>query len=330
MSYRAYRPRPITSPRKAYPVLDLKSTCHSCLTVIPGDIYFNCGKISTILVTPGQVGQSSDNDTMSLLDTSDILTGAIGKRVKHKNPRTWLKAKKRAFQLRQQQIADMIAQDGAFSRQFAEIDDLLKGGVNNTVFQSKINYSDGLFNAEVVVEQEDIVCESDKVAMHYLGGSLMEKLDLAENKNDTRMPRHLSEVTEDSIEKSFVPSVTVVEYAEDPYHEGLDIMSCELSPFDDAYEIEDSVNGMFNILSDFEFTTVISRNITIGPRAEFPADGEISPLTLDPFALDRQIRDICGCEGEEEERSSALLKSTGVECRFITKCGEVFEWNVLL
>ena len=35
-----------------YPHLQRESQCHSCSTVMPGDICFNCGRLSMLLVTP--------------------------------------------------------------------------------------------------------------------------------------------------------------------------------------------------------------------------------------------------------------------------------------
>ena len=42
------------SPKRliVYPHLHRSSQCHSCSTVTPGDICFNCGRLSTLLVTP--------------------------------------------------------------------------------------------------------------------------------------------------------------------------------------------------------------------------------------------------------------------------------------
>lgn len=39
-------------PLTIYPHLHRDSQCYSCSTVMPGDICFNCGRLSTLLVTP--------------------------------------------------------------------------------------------------------------------------------------------------------------------------------------------------------------------------------------------------------------------------------------
>lgn len=44
--------RPSPKPLLVYPHLHRNSQCHSCSTVTPGDICFNCGRLSTLLVTP--------------------------------------------------------------------------------------------------------------------------------------------------------------------------------------------------------------------------------------------------------------------------------------
>ena len=43
--------RPSPKPLLVYPHLHRNSQCHSCSTVMPGDICFNCGRLSTLLVT---------------------------------------------------------------------------------------------------------------------------------------------------------------------------------------------------------------------------------------------------------------------------------------
>lgn len=43
---------PSPEPLIVYPYLHRKSQCCSCSTVMPGDICFNCGRLSTLLVTP--------------------------------------------------------------------------------------------------------------------------------------------------------------------------------------------------------------------------------------------------------------------------------------
>ena len=150
--------------------------------------------------------------------------------------RTSLKAKKRAFQLREQQLTDMIVQGGAFHHQFAEIEDLLRAGASDAAFQNELNEFYDLFSAKKIPEKDDPIYGNDKEALHYLGGNLMKELDIAENED--KLPRRLSEATEDSVDEISVPSVAVVECA--GCGEAHDTTSCALSPFDDAFEVSDS------------------------------------------------------------------------------------------
>lgn len=48
-------------PLIIYPYLHRNSQCSSCSTVMPGDICFNCGRLSTLLVTPRPPKDSSEN-----------------------------------------------------------------------------------------------------------------------------------------------------------------------------------------------------------------------------------------------------------------------------
>ena len=243
--------------------------------------------------------------------------------------RASLKAKKRAFQLREQQLTNMIVQDGAFHHQFAEIEDLLRAGASDAAFQNKLNEFYDLFSAKKVPEKDDPIYGNDKGALHYLGGNLMKELDFAENED--KLPRRLNEATEDSVDELSVPSVAVVECA--GCGEAHDITSCALSAFDDTFELSDSnLQDSINSCSiSFKFTdAIISRDIFIGPPAELAANGEISPLTLDSFTLDCRFFDVYECSQEEKERSSAVLTPTGAECHFINKDGDASEWNVLL
>lgn len=248
----------------------------------------------------------------------------IEAKLKHK-ARAGLKAKKRAFQLREQQLTDMIVQDGAFNHQFVKIEDLLRAGASDAAFQNELNEFYDLFSAKKIPEKDNPIYGDDKEALHYLGGNLMKELDIAENED--KLPRRLSEATNDSVDELSVLSVTVVECA--GCGEAHEITSCALSPFDDASEVsdsdlEDSINSWFDILSDFKFTdAIISRDIFVGPPAELAADGEISPLTLDLFTLDRQLPDGYECS---RKRKRGLRQF----CRFMNKDGDAFEWNVLL
>lgn len=48
-------------PLLVYPYLHRNSQCCSCSTVMPGDICFNCGRLSTLLVTPRPPRNSIEN-----------------------------------------------------------------------------------------------------------------------------------------------------------------------------------------------------------------------------------------------------------------------------
>ncbi|KAL2042834.1 hypothetical protein N7G274_004594 [Stereocaulon virgatum] len=231
-----------------------------------------------------------------------------------------LKAKKLLLQLRDQQVIDMIVQTRAFDQQFAEIENLYRAGASVVASKNEIIKSHELFSAETTIEKDTVICRKDEEVLHYLSRDLLDEIEIIENAD---------------VDKSPIPSMTIVEC--DACGNGAhDITNCPLSPFHDAYAIEEtdvkvSVNAMFDILSDFEFTdAIVCRDIVVGSPAEPAVDGEISPSTLDAFTLDRQLLDIYECEKEDKEKSSAFLTSSGAECRFISNEGYAFEWNILL
>ena len=239
------------------------------------------------------------------------------KKLKRK-ARAGLKAKKLLFQLRDQQVTEMIVQTRAFNHQFAEVEDIYRAGAGDVAFQNEIAKFHELFGAETNIEKDTVTCKKD--VLHYLGSNLMDEIEIIENAD---------------VDESSIPSMTIVEC--DTCGDGAhDITTCPLSPFGDIYamsetDMEDSVSAMFDILSDFEFTdALVCRDIVAGSPAEPEVDGEISPLTLDAFTFDRQLLDIYECEKEDKEKSSAVLTSGGAECRFINKEGYAFEWNILL
>ncbi|CAD6585858.1 MAG: hypothetical protein ASARMPREDX12_002141 [Alectoria sarmentosa] len=57
--------RPSPRPLTLYPHLHRDSQCRSCSTVMPGDICFNCGRLSTLLVTPRPPRKSIENHTQA-------------------------------------------------------------------------------------------------------------------------------------------------------------------------------------------------------------------------------------------------------------------------
>lgn len=241
------------------------------------------------------------------------------KKLKRK-ARAGLKAKKLFFQLRDQQVTEMIVQTRAFNHQFAEVDDIYRAGAGDVAFQNEIAKFHELFSAETTIEKDTVICRKDEEVLHYLGRNLMDEIEIIENAD---------------VDESSIPSMTIVKC--DACGDGThDITTCPLSPFGDIYamsetDVEDSVNAMFDILSDFEFTDALDcRHIVASSPAEPTVDGEISPLTLDAFTLDRQLLDIYECEKEDKEKSSAVLTSGGAECRFINKEGYAFEWSILL
>jgi hypothetical protein len=241
------------------------------------------------------------------------------KKLKRK-ARAGLKAGKLLFQLRDKQVTDMIVQTRAFNHQFANVENLYRTGASDVASKNEIIKFHELVSAETTIEKDTVICREDEEVLHYLGRNLMDEIEIIENAD---------------VDESSIPSMIIVEC--DACGDGAhNITTCPLSPFDDAYaipetDVQDSVNAMFDILSDFEFTdAILCRDIVVGSPAEFAVDGEISPLTLDAFTLDRQLLDIYECEKEDKENSSAVLTSSGAKCRFINKEGYAFEWNILL
>ena len=53
-------------PLVVYPYIHRNSQCNSCSSVIPGDICFNCGRLSTLLVTPPPPRNSNDRSAPAI------------------------------------------------------------------------------------------------------------------------------------------------------------------------------------------------------------------------------------------------------------------------
>ena len=108
-------------PLLVYPILHRNSQCHSCSTVIPGDICFNCGRLSTLLVTPRPHRKPTDHYTPSTEGTASAQDRAV--------------FQSRPFDSRQNRVRVSLAarerptkpffNQRAFDTQLTEIDDLL-------------------------------------------------------------------------------------------------------------------------------------------------------------------------------------------------------------
>ncbi|KAK3168872.1 hypothetical protein OEA41_005320 [Lepraria neglecta] len=156
MPYRANRPSTITPPPIIYHYHNSQAQCQSCSPVTPGEMCFNCSQISSILLTPAEVRRLS---AFAIAYFSDF--SRIEAKLKRK-ARASLEAKKRAFQLREQQFTDMIVHDRAFHHQFAEIKDLLRARASDAAFQNELNEFYDLFSAKKSPEKDDPIYGNDK------------------------------------------------------------------------------------------------------------------------------------------------------------------------
>lgn len=128
-------PTPRSPPKTlvVLPYLHRNSQCSSCLTVLPGDICFNCGRLSTLLVTPRpprnsmasrpstRTSQSSSSPTQSRPKVHIKPFVSQIEQVEHH-----LQATKK----KNNTVEQCSAQRRAFDSQHSEIDNLQDAGRN--------------------------------------------------------------------------------------------------------------------------------------------------------------------------------------------------------
>ena len=113
-------PRPLT----VYPYLHRNSQCGSCSTVMPGDICFNCGRLSTLLVTPRPPRMSTNACKQAIqgpvpAPNQGLLEG---------RPSISQNDQIQTLPLEQERATRACAEQHAFDCQFSEVDDLLDAG----------------------------------------------------------------------------------------------------------------------------------------------------------------------------------------------------------
>ena len=110
-------PKPIT----VFPYLHRKSQCGSCCTVMPGDICFNCGRLSTLLVTP----RPPLKLTGYYAPASQRSPPAQSKRLSKSKPFDSQHDRIQALLSAHNRAAQACPTQRAFDRQLSEVDDLL-------------------------------------------------------------------------------------------------------------------------------------------------------------------------------------------------------------
>ena len=110
-------PKPLT----IYPHLHRNSQCRSCCTVMPGDICFNCGRLSTLLVTP----RPPLKPTGYYAPAPHRPPPAQSKRLFQSKPFDSQHHRTQALLSAHNRAAQACAQQRAFDRQLSEVDDLL-------------------------------------------------------------------------------------------------------------------------------------------------------------------------------------------------------------
>ena len=129
-------PRPLT----VYPHLHRNSQCGSCSTVMPGDICFNCGRLSTLLVTPRPPRKSMKPCTSSTQGPAP----AQSKPLLQNKPFLSQHDRVQASLLAQESAARASLKPRAFDDQFSEVDDLLDA-------QNKLAYVQALAADDVAL-----------------------------------------------------------------------------------------------------------------------------------------------------------------------------------
>ena len=110
-------PKPLT----VYPLLHRNSQCGSCRTVIPGDICFNCGRLSTLLVTPWPPRKTMDY----CAPAAQVPTPPQSKRLFHNKPFDSQLDRIQALLSAHKRAAQACPEQRAFDRQLDELDNLL-------------------------------------------------------------------------------------------------------------------------------------------------------------------------------------------------------------
>ena len=114
---------PNTSPRSlvVYPHLHRNSQCGSCPTVIPGDVCFNCGRVSALLVTPRPPHESTDSCT-----SAKPSPATTQKKPLHQSkPFISQYDQVQALVLAQETATAVYSTQRAFDSQLSEVDELL-------------------------------------------------------------------------------------------------------------------------------------------------------------------------------------------------------------
>ena len=116
-------PSPRTSPRSliVYPHLHRNSQCGSCPTVTPGDVCFNCGRCSTLVVTPRPPSQPTDHCTSA----NQCPSPAPKKPQFQGRPFVSQYDQVQALVLAQETATAVYSAQRAFDYQLSEVDDLL-------------------------------------------------------------------------------------------------------------------------------------------------------------------------------------------------------------
>ena len=113
-----------TSPRSlvVYPHLHRNSQCGSCPTVIPGDICFNCGRVSTLLITSRPPHEPTDH--CPLANQSE---GPAQKKPRlQSRPFVSQYDQVQALVLAHETARTVYPVQRAFDRQFSEVDEFLE------------------------------------------------------------------------------------------------------------------------------------------------------------------------------------------------------------
>ena len=128
-------------PLLIYPYLHRKSQCCSCSTVMPGDICFNCGRLSTLLVTPRPPRNSFGH-------TAPATNGTVPPQYRP------------------------VSQSQPFSRQYRCIQELLTAQNRPTkpypmrpAFDSQLNEIDGLLDASIKLAQNCFLAARDATVL---------------------------------------------------------------------------------------------------------------------------------------------------------------------
>lgn len=110
-------PRPLT----VYPYRHRDSQCYSCSTVTPGDICFNCGRLSTLLVTPRPPRKSAEQCTPAMQCPAPVRN----KQQPLSNPFDCQFDRIECLISAQERATQACLKQRAFNCQLTEVDDLL-------------------------------------------------------------------------------------------------------------------------------------------------------------------------------------------------------------